>query len=206
MAEASATPIIETAPEKWRPIPGYEPHYEVSNHGRLRSMTYRKHSHVGYWPEPRPLRSQICPKTGYWKVKLRGDGHNFNGAVHTLVALAFLGPKPTPKHEVGHLDGVRTNPVLSNPAYVTKAENEAHKKVHARPKPRPSLLLLPRAQINEMRAVRARFGSAIPLSVFGRMFGVSTKVVTTVCTATEQELSYLPQADGATTPPATTPS
>lgn len=43
--------------------------------------------------------------------------------VHRLICIAFNGPPPTPKHEVGHHDDDRANNVPSNLYWTTRAEN-----------------------------------------------------------------------------------
>ena len=68
---------------------------------------------------------------------LRNDGYRFTGytsaicarieSVHRLVALAFLGPPPSPHRSyVNHKDGDKANNAVSNLEYVTPAENRAH--------------------------------------------------------------------------------
>jgi transposase len=46
--------------------------------------------------------------------------------LHALVALAFLGPRPTDKHEVNHLNGVKTDNTVENLQWVTRSENIKH--------------------------------------------------------------------------------
>lgn len=98
--------------EQWRPIPGYEGRYDVSDHGRVRSwMKWRGR------PGPRILTH--CPdENGYPRVRMGSRSPR----VHILVALAFLGPRPNGQ-EVRHLDGHETNPRLSNLAYGTPSQN-----------------------------------------------------------------------------------
>ena len=105
--------------EEWRPVPGYEGQYEVSNLGRVRSMsrtvTYRGGA-------PRQLRTceiRCRPGgNGYPRVCLSGQLK----LIHSLVAEAFLGPRPEGQ-EVRHLNGDRADPRLSNLAYGTPSQN-----------------------------------------------------------------------------------
>lgn len=60
-------------------------------------------------------------RAGYLMVYVASAGRNV--AVHCLVAEAFLGPKPTPNHEVRHLDGDCTNNRPENLAWGTHQEN-----------------------------------------------------------------------------------
>jgi hypothetical protein len=112
--------------EEWRPIPGYAG-YEVSSLGRVLS-----HQKWRGTEGPRLLAPQVG-HFGYPYVQLCGvSGAPRNRrmrSVHTLVALAFLGPRPAGQ-EVRHLDGDPANCGVSNLAYGTKRENEADKRRH----------------------------------------------------------------------------
>jgi hypothetical protein len=112
-----------THPETWRPIPDWEGYYSVSDHGRVRS-------------EPRTLRATdgrifhyrgrvLRPSRDLNRrliVTLCRDGRNNTRRIHSLVALAFLGPRP-PGLEVCHGDGDCANNHLSNLRYGTKSSN-----------------------------------------------------------------------------------
>lgn len=66
---------------------------------------------------------------GYPAVSLHGDGGRKIRRVHSIVAEAFHGPCPE-GHQCAHLDGNPRNNSASNLAWVTQAENEAHKRLH----------------------------------------------------------------------------
>lgn len=104
-------------PESWRPVPGYEGCYDVSDHGNIRSW----HVYRGQ-PGPRGIALKRG-KAGYPIVRLSdgaGNGKTWN--VHHLVATAFIGPKDPGLH-VRHLDGSRLNNALSNLAFGTPSDN-----------------------------------------------------------------------------------
>lgn len=111
--------------ETWKPIPGFEGAYEVSNLGRVRSVD-REWFQVGRGGKPylhrktgRILRAAKC-SVGYYTVVLGRRAGSF--PVHTLVALAFIGPRPE-RHDVRHLNDVRDDNRSINLAYGTRAEN-----------------------------------------------------------------------------------
>lgn len=124
--------------EEWRPIPGYESIYEVSSHGRVRSLPRE-------WYQAAPQGSgtvrRITPgrvlspeisRTGYCRAQLtiaRRTVKKFH--IHRLVLEAFIGPCP-PGHVVCHWDGDPSNNCLSNLRYGTRAENERDKIRHGR--------------------------------------------------------------------------
>ena len=115
--------------ETWRAVIGYEGLYEVSDHGRVRSLdrvqTYcridqysgrnltvvRKH-------RGRMLRPGRMPR-GHLSVAL-GKGNSI--CVHVLVLEAFVGPCP-PNHECCHDDDVPDHNVLSNLRWGTRSDN-----------------------------------------------------------------------------------
>lgn len=185
MAEASAIPIIETAIEEWRMIPGFEGDYEVSNHGRVRRLNFNNRHGRKPYLVPLVLKQFLDPRTKYWQIRLSRDGvKKFHGATHTLVLLAFIGPRPH-GHQTAHLDGDGGNPVLSNLAYVTPQENEAHKRIHGRAAraegPDCGAAKLTAEQVREMRDLRLRFVRALPFRTLGQMFGVSEWTAQRIC-------------------------
>lgn len=100
--------------EAWRLVPGW-PEYSVSDHGRIRRNDTGR------------IRTPILMKsTGYHMVTLTGCGRRKMLAIHRLVALAFLGPPPSPKMQVNHKDSDRANPRLDNLEWVTVSQNILH--------------------------------------------------------------------------------
>lgn len=105
--------------EQWRPIPGHEGRYDVSDQGQVRSW-------LPWRGEPVPRLLTHCPdERGYPRVRMAGK----TPRVHQLVAAAFLGPRPDGQ-EVRHLDGDETNPRLSNLAYGTPSQNNRDRVTH----------------------------------------------------------------------------
>lgn len=102
--------------EVWRSVVGWKGIYEVSSLGRVRNVLACNRSAAG-----RLLKPRLNHK-GYPCVALQRRGRVRNCAVHTLVAEAFIGPKPAGL-QVDHGDGVKTNNRCKNLEYVTCAEN-----------------------------------------------------------------------------------
>ncbi len=94
--------------EQWRPIPGWEGLYQVSDHGRVRSLRTGKILKAGM--NRRHRHVALCS----------GGGKSFR--VHRLVMEAFVGPLPEGM-EVRHLDDDPDNNRLSNLVYGTRSEN-----------------------------------------------------------------------------------
>ncbi len=103
--------------ERWKPVPGYEGFYEVSDRGDVRSLKRATTSGK--------VLKLSKTKHGYLKVTLSKNGEHKTAAVHRLVALAFL-ENPDNKQEVNHKNGIRTDNSLENLEWVTNSENQLH--------------------------------------------------------------------------------
>lgn len=118
--------------EEWRPVPGWEALYEVSGAGRVRSLPRTVAGGNGsHAVRGGRILQPVPDPDGYAFVSL-SNGTAKRASVHSLVAAAFLGPRPTPEHEVRHLDGDPANSTLTNLAYGTGAENWEDRRRHGR--------------------------------------------------------------------------
>ncbi|MDE2098099.1 MAG: HNH endonuclease [Patescibacteria group bacterium] len=128
--------LIHTSPEIWVKIPEFEDFYEISNRGRIKSLARFFHwTRYGNcyktWMEEKMLSPHLSDITGYLYVGLSiGKGKCRLCAVHQLVTLAFLGPRPH-NMECRHFpDRDKTHNCLENLSYATHAENMADTIVH----------------------------------------------------------------------------
>ena len=109
--------------EEWRDIPNYEGLYQVSNLGRVKSLARKtnqtnKNRHV-----KERILCQSKNKYGYMTIVLRRDNKRFNHIVHRLLMSAFKGCSELP---VNHIDGNKSNNIISNLEYCTYQENTIH--------------------------------------------------------------------------------
>ena len=118
--------------EKWRDITGYEMLYQVSSLGNVRRIAKYNNSKPGNLKQF-PTQKPVCG-SAYMGVNLSKNNVAKPHAVHRLVAIAFLGPPPTTKHEVRHLDGHRNNNKVTNLAWGTHNENGQDMIRHGRTK------------------------------------------------------------------------
>jgi hypothetical protein len=114
--------------EEWRPVPGFEGLYEVSNLGRVRSLdrvTVQTHFATG-----RPMavhRRGVLLRPG-WFEGYAYVGFYRQGAkptkrpVHQVVAEVFIGARPADR-VTRHLDGDSTRNHANNLAYGTVQDN-----------------------------------------------------------------------------------
>ena len=99
--------------------------YFVSREGRVFSAT-------GWRGLPLRELAPIPNGKGYLKVRLVVGGRRISVPVHRLVAEAFVGTRPSPFHEVRHLDGNRLNNAASNLAWGTRRDNATDRDRHGR--------------------------------------------------------------------------
>jgi hypothetical protein len=107
--------------ENWKPIPGYEGFYKVSDLGSIWSKR-RQGSAGGILKTP-------LDKAGYPAVALTVMGRQRTYKVHVLLMLAFCGPRPDGM-EIRHLNGDSADGRLVNLAYGTHSENVLDQVAH----------------------------------------------------------------------------
>lgn len=114
--------------EQWRPVVGYEGLYEVSDHGRVRSLDRITRTGNG----DRLYRSRFLEgyiSLGYRRVALTRGGKSVHYLVHRLVLEAFVGPCPDGM-EGCHNNGDRADARLSNLRWDTRLANIRDKFEH----------------------------------------------------------------------------
>lgn len=129
MGSVMTNSIVSNSPEAWKPVVGWEKLYEVSSTGRVRSLDRTVATRNRWGRMVRTYRGQMLTPHpaggGYPHVMLYRDGKAKNAFVHTLVARAFLGPRPK-GFQVNHRDLDKSNNVVSNLEYVSAIDNMAH--------------------------------------------------------------------------------
>lgn len=93
--------------------------YQVRNDGTVWSNDYNHTGQMG-------KLSHYLDRDGYPCVTLVKNARRQKKVVHRLVAELFLGPKPTPKHQVNHKNGIRQDNRAENLEWVTSRENTLH--------------------------------------------------------------------------------
>lgn len=116
--------------DEWRPVVGFEGIYEVSRHGLVRSVDRIVVDNIG---RTRHLRGVLLSITqdehGYMRVGLYRQGSGTGIRVHSLVAAAFIGPRPD-EQQVAHNDGDPSNNTVENLRYATYESNQADRIGH----------------------------------------------------------------------------
>ncbi len=114
---------MTTKPPEWRPVPGYEGLYEVSEDGRVRGLDREVHRGEGVMrvkgKELSPTRQDPAGHMWVWLTK---EGEKKKAYIHRIVSAAWLGPCPEGQ-EVRHRNGDPGQNHYSNLRYGTRSEN-----------------------------------------------------------------------------------
>lgn len=114
---------IDLAHERWAAIQGWNGYYEVSDLGRVRSLTrVIPHPYSGYMTISGRILKDSADRKGYRNVDLRRSGVREHSKVHRLVAKAFV-PGEAPGLEVCHGNSIRDDNRAVNLRWDTHAAN-----------------------------------------------------------------------------------
>lgn len=105
--------------EIWKDVKGYEGAYQVSNLGKVKSLSRldaRKHL------RPEKILKSFDIGNGYFRVNLFKNGKMSQNYIHRLVAEAFI-PKIEGRNIVNHLNENPSDNRALNLAWVTTKEN-----------------------------------------------------------------------------------
>lgn len=113
--------------EVWKPVVGFEGFYEVSDHGRVRSLdrVISQRHHSGQMMKRFFAGQVLAPQvqeSGHSCVNLMRSGIMDRRLIHLLVLEAFVGPRPEGLH-TRHLSGNPGDNRLPNLVYGTRTEN-----------------------------------------------------------------------------------
>lgn len=116
---------MDEVEEIWKDIPGYEGLYQVSNMGRVKSLTHSIITKTGKTSiRHGKIRSLVVNKAGYPCVTLKTIDKRWTYPIHVLVAMSFLGHTPNGATiVVNHKNGDKLKNHLSNLELVTHREN-----------------------------------------------------------------------------------
>jgi hypothetical protein len=179
--------------ERWKPISGYEGHYEVSDRGRVRSVGRKVLAENGsglhlHAVNERILKLSVNDK-GYLRVGLCRDGVQRRFRVNRLVAIAFI-PNPLGLPEVNHKKGVeKSNNAVGNLEWATRGTNMWHasttgllpKGLKFNQGSKHGMSKLTEAQVIKIRSLYKGRGLGPSQPAIGRMFGVTHHAVRDIC-------------------------
>lgn len=109
--------------EIWKNIIGYKPIYQVSNYGRVKSISRTTNCNKGKSVRKERILRFTKTAKGYINVYLYGlDGKKRTVLLHRLVANMFL-KNEKGLNEVDHIDGNKENNKVDNLRFVAHKEN-----------------------------------------------------------------------------------
>ena len=108
--------------EQWKDVVGFEGLYQVSDHGRVRTLP--KKVATGRVQPQRIMKLQQTRK-GYIVVPLCKETNRYSRQVHRLVAEAFI-PNPDNKTTVNHKNNIKSDNRVTNLEWATLSENLKH--------------------------------------------------------------------------------
>ena len=123
--------------ETWKQLPGYGGHYDVSDMGRVRVRdrhVERKHPTgmiVKFFYPGRLLQPCASGRYGHQSVHVGVGGKRYSLAVHWMVLVTFVGPRPEGM-EACHGNGNASDNRLENLRWDTHFENNQDRKRHGR--------------------------------------------------------------------------
>ncbi|WP_419776144.1 NUMOD4 motif-containing HNH endonuclease [Mixta mediterraneensis] len=127
--------------EIWKPVPGYEGRYEVSNLGRVRSLPHRVRfvAHGKETTRLSPGRALRPGRSGLYGHVTVAPGKGNSRPVHQLVAKAFIGPRPA-NMDVAHADGDGANNKVENLRYTTRSQNNGDRVLQGKTRITPDIV------------------------------------------------------------------
>lgn len=114
--------------EIWKDIKGYEGLYQVSNYGRVKSLSrLKKNFNVNTKTMdaiilPEKIRKPQLTRYGYYRIGLTKNSKQIYYSVHRLVAEAFI-PNPDNLPQINHKDENKTNNEVTNLEWCTAKYN-----------------------------------------------------------------------------------
>lgn len=110
--------------EIWKDIKGWEGLYQISNMGRIKSLSrYRYCGKLNSKPQLMDMKiMKPSIRGGYEIVSISREGKVESFSVHRLVGKHFI-PNPNNYPEINHKDEVKTNNNVNNLEWCTKAYN-----------------------------------------------------------------------------------
>lgn len=158
--------------ENWKPIKGYENHYEVSDLGRVRSIS----RFVPFMNSQKYCPSQIKKSTRHYKNKyhsvlLKVEQEEKRFSLSRLVAEHFI-PNPDNKPEVNHKFGNKDDNRAVSLEWATSVENAQHAIRIGLTKKRIPVVCIKDTAIIEFESIKA---AAIYIGIDNQWLGKSIK-------------------------------
>jgi len=159
--------------EIWKDVEGFEGYYQVSNHGRVKSLKRMAACRGGAFRtiRERILKQGTANKRGHLNVMLSREGTHKNQWVHRLVLKTFTNECPK-GYQCCHNDGNPMNNHIENLRWGSKEENAADKILHGTV---PSGAKHPNSKLTEAQVINIRTlysNGGYTFETLGQYYGV----------------------------------
>lgn len=165
--------------EIWKDVPGFGWHYQASSLGRIRvkdRFVKKRTRHGGIMTQFYPGRElSLINNKGYRSVRIGFDGKKMNVFAHTMVLLAFHGPRPD-GYEACHNNGDPADNSPSNLRWDTHINNNLDRKKHGNYQNGERH---PQAKITDKQALEI-YRSDEPTKVLAERLGVTPTLVSKI--------------------------
>lgn len=112
--------------EIWKEIPGYEGLYQVSNLGRVKSLSRDIWNGKAFFTSKEKILKPNILAKGYLQVELKKDKKRHPSQVHRLVALAFVNNPNVEYNQVNHINGQKQDNRADNLEWCNNSLNQLH--------------------------------------------------------------------------------
>jgi hypothetical protein len=120
--------------EIWKDVKNYEGCYQVSNLGRVRSLTRKVKTFNGVRTSKGQILKPLKTNTGYYRVDLKQNQKNKYISIHRLVAETFI-PNPNNYPIINHKDNNPQNNCIDNLEWCTQSYNVKYAYKYGNAKP-----------------------------------------------------------------------
>lgn len=115
--------------EIWKDVKGYEGLYQISNLGRVKSLSREMYNGKAIYISKEKILKKSVDNRGYYSVCLSENNIQKNIKVHQLVAISFLNHTPCGyKLVVDHIDNNPLNNNVNNLQIITQRLNASKDK------------------------------------------------------------------------------
>lgn len=117
--------LIPIKGERWMPILGFNKSYEVSNYGRIKSLSRAIPCMNGYRKTNDKILSLRKDRFGYLFITLSVNSKSIRKAAHRLELESFK-PIKNKSLQCNHKNGIKQDNWIGNLEWVTASENQIH--------------------------------------------------------------------------------
>jgi len=111
--------------EIWQDIPEYKGLYQISNLGRIKSLSRKMWNGFNFWQSKERILKSTLDRKGYYKIILCNENGHKTHRIHRLIAQAFI-ENIHNKPIVNHINGITTDNSIKNLEWATVQENNQH--------------------------------------------------------------------------------